>query len=215
MYVDGHLQGIYGEIHKVSAPETMQFTAIGVIDDVKRCVSMDSKVTGDLVYILGTTRDELGASEYYEHFGYTGVKVPEVRPDQFKALYRILHQAVKDELVASVHGVYRGGLGIHLALVAMAGNLGMQVNLTRVPVDNVDRNDVVLFSESAGRFIVTVDPENKDRFEDLFADQPCSNIGRVTQDSAFTLAGLDGRPIISLTVEELKSAWKKPFGHLV
>ncbi len=215
MYVDGHLPGSYGEIHKVSAPETMQFTAIGVVDDVVRCVSMDSKVPGDLVYVLGITRDELGASEYYEHFGYTGVQVPEVQPDRFGALYRILHQAVKDELVASVHGIYRGGLGIHLALVAMAGNLGMQVNLAQVPADKVHRNDVVLFSESAGRFIVTVDPENKDHFEKLFGNQPCGCIGRVTEEPALALSGLDDRPIISLTVEDLKAAWKKPFGELV
>ena len=215
MYVDGHLPGSYGEIHKVSAPETMQFTAIGVVDDVARCVSMDSKVPGDLVYVLGTTRDELGASEYYEHLGYTGVQVPEVQPDRFRALYRVLHRAVKDELVASVHGIYRGGLGIHLALVAMAGNLGMQINLNHVPVDNIDRNDVVLFSESAGRFIATVNPENKDRFEDLFRDLPCSCVGRVTEETSLTLTGLDDRPIISLTIEALKVAWKKPFGELV
>ncbi len=60
MYVDGHLPGRYGETHKVSALETLQFSTTGVIEDVNKCVTMESKMPGDLVYILGITRDELG-----------------------------------------------------------------------------------------------------------------------------------------------------------
>ena len=72
MYVDGHLPGTYGEIHKVSALETLQFSAVSIISDIRKCVTMESKMPGDFIYILGITRDELGASEYYEHLGYTG-----------------------------------------------------------------------------------------------------------------------------------------------
>ncbi len=122
---------------------------------------MDSKMAGDLVYILGTTRNELGGSEYYEHFGYVGLNVPKVIPEAFVALYRSLGHAIDKEIVASAHGIYRGGMGIHLALVAMGGNLGMEIDLGVVPADQTDRNDVVLFSESAGRFIITIDPEKK------------------------------------------------------
>ncbi len=75
MYVDGHLIGKYGETHKVSALETIQFSTIGVIDDVNKCVTLDAKVPDDLVYVLGITRNELGASEYYEHLGYIGLNV--------------------------------------------------------------------------------------------------------------------------------------------
>ncbi len=78
---------------------------------------------GDLVYILGTTRNELGGSEYYEHFGYVGLNVPRVFPDEFAVLYRALGNAIDKELVASAHGIFRGGLGVHLAMVSMGGNL--------------------------------------------------------------------------------------------
>ncbi|MEE4359175.1 MAG: phosphoribosylformylglycinamidine synthase subunit PurS, partial [Desulfococcaceae bacterium] len=80
MYVDGHLPGAYGETHKISALESIQFSGISVVPDIEKCVSMDAKNPGDSVYILGLTRNELGASEYYEHFGYTGMNVPQVRP---------------------------------------------------------------------------------------------------------------------------------------
>ncbi len=215
MYVDGYLSGRYGEAHKVSALETLQFSTIGVIDDIGKCVTMDSKMPGDLVYILGTTRHELGGSEYYQHLGYVGLNVPQVAPAAFAPLYRALRKAIDGEWVASAHGIYRGGLGVHLAMVAMAGELGMRVRLAAVPSDGVRRNDTVLFSESAGRFIVTVAPENRGDFEALFAKLPCACIGEVTSHANLVIEGLDGQTLVSTAVPELKAAWKRPFGDLL
>ncbi len=220
MYIDGYLPGKYGEAHKVSGPETLQFSTVSVLNDITQCVTLDSKMPGDLVYVLGATRNELGGSEYYEHFGYVGLNVPEVFPDRFALLYRALSRAMDKELLASVHGVYRGGLGVHLAMVAMAGNLGLKVDLGRVPADpaedHIDRNDILLFSESAGRFIVTVDPEQKDGFEKLFKGLSCACIGTVTGElDNFIIEGIDKQTLISLSVQELKNAWKQPFGELI
>jgi len=215
MYVDGNLGGRYGETHKVSAPETLQFSAISVVEDVFRCVSMDAKQPGDLVYIVGTTRNELGGSEYYSHLGYIGCNVPRVRPDEFMPRYRSLERAIDNELAASVHGIYRGGLGVHLAMVAMGGNLGISVDLTQVPADNIDREDILLFSESAGRFIVTVDPAKRAAFEDVFKGDGCACVGTVTEQPVLTFKGLGHTAILAVSVSDLKSAWKKPFGDLI
>jgi phosphoribosylformylglycinamidine synthase II len=215
MYVDGNLPGRYGEIHKVSALETLQFSTISVIEDVTRCVTMDSKIAGDLVYVLGTTRNELGASEYYDHLGYIGRNVPEVRPDEVIPLYRHLMQAIENGLVASAHGIYRGGVAVHLALVALGGNQGVHVDLTKVPGNEGLRDDSLLFSESAGRFIVTLDPNNRKPFEEIFKGDRCACIGTVTDDSAMVVRGLEQQTIISVPVAELKTAWKKPFGDLI
>jgi phosphoribosylformylglycinamidine synthase II len=215
MYVDGYLPGRYGETHKVSALETLQFSAISVIDDVTRCVTMDSKFPGDRVYVLGTTRNELGGSEYYAHFGSVGLNVPRVHPAEFLTLYQTLSRAIAQGLVASVHGIYRGGLGVHLAMVAMAGNLGMQVELGKVALEDVDRNDTLMFSESAGRFIGTVSPDSQLIFEELFKGLACAGIGIVTAEPLFVIRGLDRKTIASVAVQDLKTAWKKPFGHLI
>ncbi len=215
MYVDGHLPGRYGETHKVSALPTLQFSATSVIDDIGKCQTLECKVPGDLVYILGVTRNELGASEYYERFGYVGLNVPRVDPEAFLPLYRALEKAVSAGLAASVHGIYRGGLGVHLALVAMAGCLGMEIDLTKVPAEAVSRCDTLLFSESAGRFIVTVDPKNREAFETLFKDLPLGCAGRVTETPVVKILGPDGRVRVSADVFALKKAWKRPFGGLV
>jgi len=215
MYVDRHSEGPYQEKMKISALETMQFSATSVINDVRMCVTMDAKMPGDLVYVLGTTRNELGGSEYYEHFGFVGLNVPEVLPNQFKLLYQALNCSIQEGLVASAHGIYRGGLGVHLAMVAMGGNLGMEVELAKVISEGADRNDHILFSESAGRFIVTTTSDLKETFESVFSDLPCACIGNVINENQLNIRGVGDNTIVSLPVNEMKSAWKKPFGDLI
>jgi len=215
MYVDGHLAGRYGETHKVSALETMQFSTISVVDDIAACVTMDSKMAEDLVYVVGDTRNELGGSEYYAHLGYVGVNVPRVRSAEFIPRYRALNDVVAKGLAASVHGVYRGGLGVHLALVAMGGNLGMHVDLRKIPAEALRRSDVLLFSESAGRFIVTIDPRRQSEFEAAFSGVPCACVGKITAEPLLRLDGLKGEALMSLAVSDLKAAWKRTFGNLI
>ena len=214
MYVDGHLPGRFGETHKVSALESLQFSTIGVISDIEQTTTMDVKIPGDRVYVLGETRDELGASEYYAIFGYIGRQVPQVHHEQFMKTYRALFTAISQGLAASVHGIYRGGLGVHLAMSAMGGNLGLRVDVGKVPVNALLRPDHLLFSETPGRFIVTVSPANAPAFEDLFVSGQCACIGEV-HDSSVLEISQGGRPLVTASLSDLKSAWKTPFGGLV
>ncbi len=215
MYVDGHLTGGYGESVKVSALPTMQFSATGVVADFTKAVTMDSKMDGDLVYVLGDTLNELGASEYYELMGTTGLKVPEVSFERFKVVYKALSKVIDQEIVASAHAVARGGLGVHLALCAMAGGLGVEIDLARVPKDSARgelRHDTLLFSESAGRFVVTIARENRETFEKLFKGMACACVGRVTNDhQSLKINGFDGNPLVDLAVATLETVWLMPF----
>ena len=215
MYVDGYLTGRYGEAHKVSALETMQFSTIGLVADINTCVTMDAKLPGDRVYLLGETAYELGGSEYYEHFGYVGANVPKVRTEKFVPVYTSLTKAIKEGLVASAHGIYRGGLAVHGALASMGGNLGMRIDLGNIPVDRPLRNDAILFSESPGRFIVTVAAENAEKFEAVFEGMPFACIGEVMEKTDFIINNVLGKPLIHMPVNQLKQAWKKPFGDLI
>ena len=175
---------------------------------------MDAKMAGDFIYVLGLSRNELGGSEYYDLFGYTGLNVPQVRLKEVLPLYQALEGAIRAELLASAHGIYRGGLGIHLAMVSMAGVLGLEVELAKVPAEGMERDDTLLYSESAGRFIVSVAPEHRAEFEERFKGLPCGCIGRVTDKQRFTVRGLAGDVLFNVGLQQLKTAWKKPFGNL-
>jgi phosphoribosylformylglycinamidine synthase II len=215
MYVDGNLTGRYGISHKVSAPETIQFSAISLVTDISKCVTMDVKAPGDLVYMLGTTRDELGGSEYYEHLGYVGRNVPRVQPERFHPLYCALQKAIANSLIASVRGIYRGGLAVQAVLAAIAGDMGMALELSGIPSETTLREDKLLFSESAGRFLVTVPPKNRQAFEDAMGDHACGCIGRVTEARRMVIRGAEGQPLVDLSIDQLITAWKTPFGDLV
>jgi phosphoribosylformylglycinamidine synthase len=233
MYIDGNILGKYGERHKISGLESLQFTVTSVTEDVRKCITMEAKHPDDLVYILGTTCDELGASEYYQRFGYVGTNAPSVDAKGWLEMYKALSSAISQELVASVHAVSRGGLGVHLAQVAFGGGLGLKVDLNNVPVEELkemNRNDKILFSESAGRFIVTLPSENQDRFEGLMKATKFACVGTVIEQPQLIIYGLsnlgsgsksesgpdnDKDMIVNVPINELKAAWKGTFGGLV
>ncbi len=210
MYVDGHLAGTYGERHKVSGLPTMQFTATGIVPDVSRCLTMEPKAVGDLIYLLGTTANELGGSEYYESFGHTGLHVPVLDPTAALNLYRALEEAIASELLASCHGIYRGGLAVHAALMGFGCLMGLRIDLGRVPTARPLRDDQILFSESCGRFLVTVSPDRREEFERCFQGLACACVGEVIPEPRLTFIGKTGRMLVDAPLAGFKAAWSRP-----
>jgi phosphoribosylformylglycinamidine (FGAM) synthase-like enzyme len=215
MYIDGNLEGPYGERRKVSGLPTLLFTVCSVIEDITRCVTTDAKFPGDLVYVLGETKNELGASEYYQMMGAVGLHVPRVNAEEVWPLYLALHKANSKGLMASCHAVSRGGLAIHLAMVAMAGDLGMEIHLDRIPAVAGLTPAQVLYSESCGRLIITVAPEKKDALEEIFFGTKIARVGKVTPSPHFMVRDGAGKAVIEESVPALKDSWLKPFGELI
>jgi phosphoribosylformylglycinamidine synthase len=193
---------------KISIPPTVLFSTIGKIDDVRKAVTMDAKRPDDRVYILGMTKDELGASEYYASLGFIGNDVPKVNAQSARKLYIALENAINEGVVASCHDCSDGGLGVALAESAFSGGLGMTIKLTKVPAENIRRSDTILFSESQSRFVVTIAPENVLRFEMLMKGTVFADVGIVTAKQDFTV--MDGEKVVLCArIDELKDAWQK------
>ncbi|MBI5584210.1 MAG: phosphoribosylformylglycinamidine synthase [Deltaproteobacteria bacterium] len=214
MYVDGYIPGPFGERHRISGLPTFQFSATTIVADLERCVSPDLKFPGDLIYLLGETQDELGGSEYYELMGYLGLQVPRFQGNGELARYRALQAAIAAGLVSAAHGVYRGGLGVHLSLMALAGDLGLEVDLSRVPGAENLRPDKVLFSESCGRVILAVDPRKRKEFEKVMPGALCARIGQVLKGPRVVLKD-QSRPLAEVRLKDLRAAFHRPFGGLV
>ncbi|MEJ2724710.1 MAG: AIR synthase-related protein, partial [Deltaproteobacteria bacterium] len=165
--------------------------------------------------VLGGTEDELGGGEYYQLMGETGLNVPKVDVPEVWPLYQAMHQAIRKGLLCSAHAVARGGLAVHMALVAMGGELGMDIDLQEVPCTSGLTDTQILYSESAGRFVVTVDPSRKEAFEKHFSGTKAGLVGRITESPVFRVRNRHKTPIIEENVLELKQAWKSRFGHLI
>jgi phosphoribosylformylglycinamidine synthase len=187
---------------RISVPPTLLISSIGICPDVKMAVSLDAKFSGDLVYVIGDTEEEMGGSEYFACLGSCGNTVPALDTSNVIPRYRHLASAIAQDLVASAFPVTRGGLGVALAKVAIAGGIGMDLV---IPADF--RPDYYLFSESLGRFVATVAPDNKNAFEKTLGVDAVL-LGRVG-GSHLKIACRDS--LINLHVDELEAAYRAPF----
>jgi phosphoribosylformylglycinamidine (FGAM) synthase-like enzyme len=186
---------------------------MAVMEDVSRVISMDCKQAGNLIYIAGTTYDELGGSHYYAVRGAMGNKVPRVNPEKGKKLMDSLSVATEKGMVKACHDLSEGGIGVAAAEMAFAGGLGMIIHLDKVPLgENIARNDSILFSESNTRFLVEVTPEDKERFEKAMKGIDLAAVGEVTKGDKLEVYGVNGKKIVAAPLAELKEAWQKPLG---
>jgi phosphoribosylformylglycinamidine synthase len=213
---------------KISIPPSVLFSAIGKIDDMTRAITMEAKSPGDLVYVLGFTRAELGGSEYAHllHDRKTdpaldpmapravGGAVPRVDPAASLALYRAVEVGAREALFRSLHAVGLGGLAAAFSMVAMGGELGLEIDMNQVHAEGRLSAAEILFSESAGRFIATVAPENRDALERALAGLPFAPVGLVTASPRLIARlGIDG-PVVDEDVLHLKQIWKAPLADL-
>ncbi len=201
----------------ISIPPTLLVSSIGVVKDKMSCQTLDFKFAGDLVYVIGETADETGGSEYLAYMGesiggskYLGNNVPRVDAEKFSALYRAYYSAINKGLIASGISIERGGLGVALTKSALGGGLGCDIDLNLVPVKEVNRPDTILFSESQGRFLVSVNPAKKEEFEKEFATLPFSMIGRVVENKK-VMVNQQGTAIVDVELKSLMSAYQGVF----
>jgi phosphoribosylformylglycinamidine synthase len=206
---------------QVAIPHTLLISAICVMDDVTKAVSMDAKCEGDLVYVVGKTYNEMGGSHYwastearpyYAARGFIGNTAPQVRPKEGRRTMEALSAAIKNGLVRACHDCSEGGIGVAAAEMAFAGGYGMKIDLRKVSKSaDACRNDVLLFSESNSRFIVEVKRELQFEFQQAMEGTNFSLIGEIIKSKNFEVIGMNGQLVISAQVEELKSAWKNTF----
>ncbi|MEK7509696.1 MAG: AIR synthase-related protein [Patescibacteria group bacterium] len=208
-----------GEPIHIAAPPTLLVSALGVIPDVGRAVTLDLKNAGDFLYLIGETNDELGASEYFTMLSerpnndghrksIIGAHVPMVNVRRSAKAYDAISKAIAKGLIASAFPVGRGGLGVVLAKTAIAGQLGIKANLSKLK-GNAKQPDGILFSESQGRMILSVRPEHRRAFESLMRGVACTCIGEVT--SKPVLAVVVGGKNIRVPVSALTKAYRKTF----
>lgn len=195
---------------KISIPPTLLISSIGVIDNIEKTLSLDVKFENDLIYILGETKEELGGSEYAMMQNSIGGHVPNVDADKNLELYKSFYQAVQNNLVASSVSIGRGGLAVALAKKTISGMLGADVSLRNIP-GKISRNDFALYSETQGRILVTIAPENKQKFEKIMKGVKFAQVGKVTKNPTLKITGPDGREIINMELQKATNAYRKTF----
>jgi len=197
----------YSGEHKYSILPTLLVTVVGKLSDIKHASSTEFKKPGDMIYVLGTTRDELGGSEFYRLCGGIGNTPPQLRIEENMPLYKALSEAMEEGLIASAHDVSEGGLAVAFAESAIGFGFGADLDMAQISAE-VEKGEALLFAESAGRFIVSVSPEKAERFDIVMKGTACKRAGRVRGDKRFIMRYGDDI-IVNETVDDLSKAYNK------
>ena len=195
----------------VAIPATLLISALGQTADVRKSVSMDLKESGNILFQVGVTKNELGGSHYCLVSNIPGGAVPRVDTKMAPRIFRALHQAISEGLVRSCHDISEGGLATALAEMSFAGEKGVEVWLAELGKNmEIDEEAVLLFSESNTRFVIEVPPDYRNRVEAIFSDLPLTDIGVVNDRQNVLIRGLVGTESINTEWADLKSAWQAP-----
>jgi phosphoribosylformylglycinamidine synthase II len=207
-----------GREESIAIPPSLLISALGQVDDVAHCVTMDLKEPGNLLFIVGQTKEELGGSHFALVGGCSGGEVPKVDAEVAARTFAAVHQAIAAGTVRACHDLSEGGLAVALAEMAFAGGLGVWADLNTVPreiagpapLEATQLDVVLLFSESNTRFVCEVPPSKANEFSRLLADVPHASFGEVRADSRLELIGTSGAPCLVADIARLKAVWKKP-----
>lgn len=207
-----------GAAEPISIPPSLLISAMGQVEDVGRCVTMDLKAPGSLLYQVGVTREEMGGSHFALTQGLSGGEVPKVDATMAKATFAALYKAIDGGLVRACHDLSEGGLAVAAAEMAFAGGCGAQLSLAHVPhaiePDEDSKQELarlagslpgeeihplatypaataaLLFAESNTRFLCEVAEEDAGAFEAAMFGVPCARVGEVTGAGKLEILGL-------------------------
>ncbi len=201
--VTGGNVSFYNQTGDIAIHPTPVVGVLGVIDDVARRTPMGFSAPGDVVLLLGETRDELAGGEWaHVVHGHLGGLPPRVDLDAERSLARTLVAASRDGLVTAAHDV--SDAGVSQVLVEMA--LRRAVGAAIVVPAGLDPF-VFLLSESTARAVVTASPDRVDELEALAASHgvPTVRIGEVTGGAELTVRAAYGADVV-WSLDELRAA---------
>lgn len=200
---------LYNERAKEAIYPTPVIGMVGLVHDLDHVTTQGFKRAGDVIFLLGETKAEIGGSEFqYVVHGVTEGRPPSIDLAVEKTLQDAVLQAIQKGLVASAHDLAEGGFAVALAESCISGQLG-----AKVEVQTGLRDDLAMFSESQSRILLSAHPEQANELEEwLKASRvPVQRIGEVVEargEGADFIVEHDGKRVIETTVERLENVWK-------
>jgi phosphoribosylformylglycinamidine synthase len=187
--VVGGKVSFYNETAKGAIKPSPVIGSLGLIENQSSIIDLSLK-PNDFIFVIGSTSDEMGGSEYYESYHHiSGGVVPKLNLTVDKLNSKAVLQLISKNLVNCVHDCSKGGVAVAVCEMAIAGNLGLDMNVNLIP-NSCSRLDNLLFSESQSRYLIGTKQPNKvqkilSEFKELrFA--PIGRAGGINQRVKFT-----------------------------
>ncbi|MBI1287647.1 MAG: phosphoribosylformylglycinamidine synthase subunit PurL [Flavobacteriales bacterium] len=160
---------------------------VGILTDKEDRMTLNFKNAGDLIYLVGTSRNDVNSSEYlYSFRGVKGSPAPHIDLDEEFDFQQQILSLIRSKAVKSVHDVSDGGLFVTLFESAMPNGFGFEIE-----TDDEIRKDAFLFGESQSRAVVSVSPEDQEQFVEMMTASGVdfTLLGTVTSDNKMTIDG--------------------------
>ncbi len=180
---------------------------LGLMDNLDHRMTLDFKATGDLIYLIGESKNDLASSEYlYAYHQIKASPAPAFDLEEEARLQEVMKDLIRAGVLQSAHDVSDGGLWVCLAESAMYRGLGFDIKSR----DEI-RKDAFLFGESQSRVVVSVKADQQKALEDFLekADFPCSALGVVTEQGF----RVDGD--LLLTTQEAKDLYENALAKIL
>jgi len=199
--LNNEYMGVDGLRHSI--PPTLLISALGIIDDVTKSITMDLKGPGGVVYLVGDFVPSFGGSHYCLISEISGTILNESVPTVSSVtpkVYFALHEAIERGLISSAHDISEGGLLVCAAEMCIGGRLGLDVR--------IESTDFVrsLFAETTGCFLVEIKPEFANEFTAVFANLPVCEVAKVTATQEMRVTA-NQKILFKVHIDRLVSAW--------
>ena len=182
--------GTDGQRHAI--PPTLLISALGMMDDITKAITMDLKEAGNALYLVGDFSPVFGGSHFDTTIDEIIPRVSEITPQ----VYEALHNTINAGLIRSAHDLSEGGLAVAAAEMCIGGRLGLDIT---PPLSTRE-----LFGETTGCLLAEVSPTNIARFEEIFKYLPIKKLGQVITDPVLKLGETP------IDVEDLTQAFNTP-----
>ena len=195
----------------IQIPPTLLISAMGIVPDSGRCVTMDAKSAGNYLIQVGVTTDEMGGSHLALIGGATNSDLPKVNLRSAPKLMATVAGLVADGKIASAHDCSDGGMLAAAAEMAFAGGLGLAVDLSGVPRDGELGDLAACFAETPSRVLLEVKPDDYDAVVKQLRDAGVSHgeVGRFNETEKLTVRSGAGQ-IAERGIETLRKTWLEP-----
>jgi phosphoribosylformylglycinamidine synthase len=177
----------------------------GIVEDITKAVTADFKKIGSCIFIVGRTKDEMGASLLFRKFGGEEGAVPGVDIPALKRTMDKLLKAMDERIVLSCHDCSDGGLAVAVAEMCISGQIGAEIDLSAIDLP-LQR---ALYSESNTRWIVEVDGMDVTRFTEIMGDD--AFLLGITKGDSLHIKNNGTR----VGLEEMRAAWNDPIWNIM
>jgi phosphoribosylformylglycinamidine synthase len=187
---------------------TATVLGVGLVPDVRKCVTTDLKKEGNPIYMVGETKQEMAGSAFFRYFGGKGGIVPGVTPTSLSQGIDSLNECIERSLLRSCHDISDGGVAVSLSEMCIGGDIGVNANLQAMGKFSPM---VKMFSESNSRWLVEVDQNREQEFLQR-TKAPAVRIGSV---GGKMLVIEDKDVLVDVEVSALRKAWAEPLWKML